>query len=84
MNINKCKVTIEWTDTTYTYDGNAHGVTVKVKGVGGETVGYTLSTNSYTAAGNYTVKVNSLSNANYTLDGVSNTSTTLTINHKLN
>ncbi|MBE7077126.1 MAG: hypothetical protein E7377_00315 [Clostridiales bacterium] len=71
-------VSIEWANTQFVYDGNAHSATVIVTGSTGA-VGYTLSANSFTNAGTYTVSVIALTNSNYTLDGASNTSTTLTI-----
>ena len=83
LTINKRAVSIEWSNTSYTYDGNAHGATVSVKGVNGENVSYTLSTNSYTNAGTYTVSVASINNTNYTLTGAANVSTTLTISKKV-
>ena len=83
LTINPQKVTITWSGaTSVTYDANYHYLTPTVKGANdGKTVGsvsYDYSSGARDA-GTYTVKITSI-NSNYTLDGATNTSKTLTIN----
>lgn len=75
--IGKKTVEIEWGSETFTYDGNAHTLSASVKAdslVGSDTC--TVTTTSFTDAGEHFVTVASLSNDNYTVaDGVGKTMT---------
>lgn len=85
LKINPRTVNITWSGATnVVYDGKAHTVTAKVTGVGGAAVGfqYSSTANTQTNAGNYTVQVSSLDNANYTLSGASSTTCNLVINQQ--
>lgn len=69
-------VTLEWSENTaFTYNGNKQSVTATVKNaVGNDSFALSYEnkntiTNTATEAGNYTAKVISLGNDNYTLDG---------------
>ncbi|MBE7080297.1 MAG: hypothetical protein E7371_03560 [Clostridiales bacterium] len=74
------KVKITWGTNEFVYDGNAKNLTATVKGANdGQPVGFTLANNGQTNAGSYVVTV-VLNNSNYTLDGVTNATETLTIN----
>lgn len=68
-------VVLNWETTSFTYDGNAKTVTAEVSNaVNGDTFNLTYEGNNETAVGNYTAKVTSLGNDNYTLDNATNTS----------
>lgn len=71
--IDKQPVVITWTGTTaLTYDGATHTLVAAVKGANdGNTVAftYTAAGNSFVNAGEHTVTVSALSDANYTLTG---------------
>lgn len=74
-------VTLEWGENTaFTYNGSEQGVTATVKNaVGNDSLVLSYEhndtvTNKATKAGNYTAKVISLSNDNYTLDGTTDIS----------
>ena len=75
------KVTITWgTTKTFTYDGTEKFLTAEVKGESdGTNVAFGLANNGAVSADSYVVRV-VLSNNNYTLDGVTNATETLTIN----
>lgn len=65
---------LNWETTSFTYDGSAKTVTAEVSNaVNGDTFNLTYEGNNETAVGNYTAKVTSLGNDNYTLDGASGT-----------
>lgn len=74
-------VTLEWSENTaFTYNGSEQGVTATVKNAVENDI-FALSyenkntiTNTATEAGNYTAKVISLGNDNYTLDGTTDIS----------
>ncbi len=73
--ISPLPVVLEWETTSFTYDGSAKTVTAKVSNaVDGDTFTLTYEGNTGTAVGNYTAKVTSLGNDNYTLDNATNTS----------
>lgn len=73
-------VTLQWGETSWSYDGNPHSTTCVVTNlVPGDTCTVTLTGNSITDIGLVTVTATGLSNTNYTLTGASNTSVTLTI-----
>ena len=78
LSITKKGVTVTWSgNDTFTYDGKAHALTATFKD--GTTVVETQS-KSYTDAGTYTLTIDTLSNENYTLDGVTGSlSNTITI-----
>ena len=68
-------VVLNWETTSFTYDGSAKTVTAEVSNaVNGDTFNLTYEGNNETAVGNYTAKVTSLGNDNYTLDNATNTS----------
>lgn len=74
-------VTLEWSkNTAFTYNGSEQGVTATVKNaVGNDSFALSYEhndgiTNKATKAGNYTAKVISLGNNNYTLDGTTDIS----------
>lgn len=74
-------VTLEWSENTaFTYNGSEQGVTATVKNaVGSDSFALLYEnkntiTNTATEAGNYTAKVISLGNNNYTLDGTTDIS----------
>ena len=68
-------VVLNWETTSFTYDGSAKTVTATVSNaVDGDTFNLTYEGNNETAVGNYTAKVTSLGNDNYTLDNATNTS----------
>ena len=68
-------VVLNWETTSFTYDGSAKTVTAEVSNaVNGDTFNLTYEGNNETAMGNYTAKVTSLGNDNYTLDNATNTS----------
>ena len=74
-------VTLEWSENTaFTYNGSEQGVTATVKNaVGNDSFALSYEnkdtlTNTATEAGNYTAKVISLGNNNYTLDGTTDIS----------
>ena len=73
-------VTLQWGETSWTYDGNPHSTTCVVTNlVPGDTCTVILTGNSITNIGSTTVTATGLSNTNYTLTGASNTSVTITI-----
>ena len=79
-NINPKVVTLQWGDTSWTYDGSPHSTTCNVSNlVNGDSCTVTLSGNSITNIGQTTVTATGLSNTNYTLEGATNTSVILTI-----
>lgn len=85
LKINPRPVNITWSGSTnVVYDGKAHTVTAKVTGVGGAAVGfkYSSTANTQIGAGNYTVRVDSLDDNNYTLSGAANTTCNLVINQQ--
>lgn len=76
LTITKQAVTIIWSgDGTLTYDGNTHYLTAKVVGkTDGKNVPFNYNgSNGFVNVGSNTVSVMELSNSNYTLTGVSNT-----------
>ena len=77
-NILQKEVTLEWGDTTWTYDGNEHQTTCTAGDLAsGDTCTVILSGNSITNIGTTTVTATGLSNPNYKLP--SNVTATLTI-----
>ena len=73
--ISPLPVVLNWETTSFTYDGSAKTVTAEVSNaVNGDTFNLTYEGNNETAVGNYTAKVTSLGNDNYTLDNATNTS----------
>ncbi len=73
--IHPLPVVLNWGTTSFTYDGSAKTVTAEVSNaVNGDTFNLTYEGNNETAVGNYTAKVTSLGNDNYTLDNATNTS----------
>ena len=61
---------IEWVGDEFAYDGTSHTVTATVKNaVGDDEFKLTYTGNTATEAGDYTAKVTSLGNTNYTLNG---------------
>lgn len=69
--INKANATVTVVGDTVTYDGNAHNLVATVTGaVNGESIGYDLSNNEDTNAGNYVVTASdngSTVNSNYNI-----------------
>ncbi len=60
-------VTLDWTDTSFTYDGNEHCPTATAAGlVSGDTCTVTV-TGAQSAVGTHTAKATTLSNSNYKL-----------------
>ena len=80
--IEKRPVALSWSDTGFAYDGSEHSVTAAITNVvGGEDVSleYDSSTTAATDVGEYTATVSGLTGAdaaNYTLEGVENTTLT--------
>ena len=73
-------VTLQWGDTSWTYDGLPHSTTCVVTNLEpGDSCTVTLTGNSITNIGTQTVTATDLSNSNYTLTGASDISRTLTI-----
>ena len=82
LKINPRPVNVSWAgDTSVTFDGNPHSVIATVTGVNGNAVGFSYGSTNNTQinAGNYTVKINELSDGNYTLTGATATSIDLVI-----
>jgi|GEM_PF-6947584 len=77
LKIDPKTVTIDWTNTTFTYDGNAHKPTATYKDITGTVVNLDV-TDEQTDAGTYTANT-TVTDPNYT---ATNTSTQFTINKK--
>lgn len=73
--IAKKAIGLEWTNTTFTYDGQSHAPTATISGVlGGDTCTVTV-TGGQTNAGTHTATASGLSNSNYTLPDAGKTQT---------
>ena len=84
LTVNAKPVTLNWSDSSFTYDGQEHSVTATVaNAVNNDTVNViTYTDNEKTAAGSYTAEATALSNANYTLTGGTDVSKTWSIAQK--
>ena len=68
LTVNPKPVTLNWSDSSFIYDGQEHSVTATVDALNGDTVNVTTYTNNKkTAAGDYTAEATALSDDNYTL-----------------
>lgn len=73
-------VTLQWGETTWTYDGDEHQTTCVVSNlVSGDTCTVILIGNTITDIGTNTVTATELDNTNYTLTGATDLSRTLTV-----
>jgi len=94
VTVNKRAVKLSWSGaSSLTYDGNSHTYTATVTnlvsgdsasltytGKNNGTIGDTGFTNSVKNAGNYTISVSNINNANYTIDGGTGLSYIVNIN----
>ena len=72
--IKAIKVDITWSEADFTYDGNQKQVSATINNlISGDNLYFTYKNNAFTDAGDYIAQIESLSNSNYTIEGVEST-----------